>query len=168
MTTSRSDEQPTPTSPHTDISSSPKESGGDGGRLDYEESGGTAAAQTQATAPDSSTTLARSPFESQGLETSGAPSNELLRRFRRAQANAMFDTGALEIMERLAKVGHASLINLNKIANTPEEWAKFGLLMQAYFVEVIGSQARVTQEGRTALSSIEEYAKVISAEDNQS
>jgi len=132
-----------------------------------EETTGTGTGVDEAVALNSSATLDRSPVQDRFLEIGGWRSDEIQGRYRRAQANAMFDPETLKILERLANVDQLSLTKLDEIAQSAEGWAKFGLLMQAFFVEVIGSQARVTQEGRTALTKLERYTEIYSDEDNQ-
>ena len=69
----------------------------------------------------------------------------------------LFDTDALAMLERFERKQMISLDDIADLARTPIGWTKVGLLMQAYFIEVIGLDMRITSEGRQALARLDEY-----------
>ena len=82
-------------------------------------------------------------------------------RQRRAKANALFDPDSLGLLERLSRVDKLSLDQVAELIESPVGWTKFGLLMQAYFVEILGAQVRITTEGKIAIEKLDEFVAAV-------
>ena len=102
------------------------------------------------------------------VHTNGASlESDFQRRQRRAEARVLFDDQSLALLEHFA---HQNLIELDQVAalaETPSGWSKIGLLMQAYFVEVIGNHMRLTEDGHRAMANLDDYAQRVISDLNE-
>jgi hypothetical protein len=94
--------------------------------------------------------------------------SEADRRLRKAQANALFDPEALDFLTKFENRVALDLDEVGAMAKTPIGWTKIAALMQAYLVEVVGLQMRVTEEGRSQLANLRKYIERVSKEESTS
>jgi hypothetical protein len=82
----------------------------------------------------------------------------LEERFRRARANALMDPACLYLLHKFRLGEYIDINELDQLIAGPAGWIKVCLLVRADLVEIVGSDLRITQQGR---ESIEKTRRIL-------
>jgi len=91
----------------------------------------------------------------------------LKAKFRAAQASALFDPKAMDLLESLSKKPSFDFQELAEKILDSIMWVKLAVLVRAYLVEPLDNGVRVTSEGSQALKRMNSYLLRLDVEDQE-
>jgi len=107
---------------------------------------------------DDWTQLEGEQFRLAGVYLNGHTRSLIEQRHQRARANALMDSACLFLLEKFGERQYIDINDLGLVIAGPLGWLKVCLLVRADFVEIIGSDLRITQEGVQSLADAKTIA----------
>ncbi len=101
------------------------------------------------------TQLGGEQFRLTGVYLNGHTRSLIEERHQRARANALMDSACLYLLHKFRDQQYIDINELDGVIAGPLGWIKVCLLVRAYLVEIIGSDLRITDEGRQSLADAE-------------
>lgn len=90
-----------------------------------------------------------------GVYLNGHTRSVIEQRHQRARANALMDSACLYLLHRFGHQQYLDINDLDAVIAGPLGWLKVCLLVRADLVEIVGSDLRITDEGRQSLVDAE-------------
>ena len=90
-----------------------------------------------------------------GIYVNGHTKSLIEQRHQRARANALMDSACLYLLHRFREQQYIDIDELDHVIAGPLGWLKVCLLVRADLIEIIGSDLRITDEGRQSLADAE-------------
>ena len=90
-----------------------------------------------------------------GIYVNGHSRSLIEQRHQHARANALMDSACLYLLHRFRDQQYLDINELGGVIAGPLGWLKVCLLVRADLVEIIGSDLRITDEGRQSLADTE-------------